>query len=370
MLRNEDVRWVLHDLIAAGLCASRGDLRLSWRWPAVDGQHWLDDRGLALDSIELMDLSAEVMQLFQLDDTPIGDGLLIERSLDGWCRRVSRHAAGQGLTLRTSGTTGDPKGIEHSLAQLRDEADFFAAQIPFERVIAMVPCHHIYGLIWTRLLPETAKVEVLSLNQSLPLVRTGLEPGDLVVASPTWWSYLLKIGARLSPCVVGVSSTEPMPQAMKRELYAAGLQDLYEIYGSSETGGIGYRHGDAQRYQLLPRWDWQDGPRPCLIQRVDGHEYPALDRLTFANRREFSVGPRLDGQVQICGNNVDPHAISARLGAYPGVVRACVRSNAASTKLIADVELEAPLIESEQQAFEGWIRQEFRSFERPSLRFV
>jgi hypothetical protein len=81
------------------------------------------------------------------------------------------------MTVATSGSTGSPRLCIHNVADLLDEAVFLAAQFTGRRrVVALVPAHHLYGIIWTALLPDALGVPVVVRTIGAPL---GLTAGEL-----------------------------------------------------------------------------------------------------------------------------------------------------------------------------------------------
>jgi hypothetical protein len=98
-----------------------------------------------------------------------------------------------------------------------------------------------------------------------------LRPGDLVVGFPDFWRGFAEAGvgaqqgsaterderderASALQDVVGVSSTAPCPDAVARGAVDAGLARLVQVYGSSETAGVGWRDGPDADYTLFPYW--------------------------------------------------------------------------------------------------------------------
>lgn len=199
-----------------------------------------------------------------------------------------------------------------------------AARLPGRRrLVALVPTHHLYGIIWTALLPDGLGVPVVT-----PPIGTALDlaPGDLVVAVPDQWRAILRLTRGFPADIVGVSSAAPLDDALAADLAAAGLTRLLDIYGSSETGGIALRTLPATRYDLLPRWrlvphgdgDWQLADR-------DGTHHPLPDHVERIGERGLRPTGRRDGAVQVGGHNVWPARVAAMLRTLDGVADAAVR---------------------------------------------
>ena len=113
------------------------------------------------------------------------------------------------VTFATSGTTGSPKRCTHRLADLCAEADHLAGLFGDKhRVLAFVPAHHIYGFLFTALLPDALEAECL--DSALVTEALGaLRPGDLIVAFPERWRWIERVVRRFGADVHGVTSTAP-----------------------------------------------------------------------------------------------------------------------------------------------------------------
>ena len=295
--------------------AAKGD------WPASTP---ISDNGLGLDSMEQLGALGALAEAFDLDDSLLSDDP--PQTVGAWVDWVMHaHVEGNGrMTVATSGSTGIPRPCEHDIADLMDEAAFLATQFSGRRrVVAMVPAHHLYGMIWTALLPDALGVPVVVRTIGAHL---GLTAGDLVIAVPEHWQALVRIVRRFPADIIGVSSAGSLNDSVAAELLAAGLARLVDIYGSSETGGIAMRDVPANGYDLLPRWrlseygdeDWR------LVDRhgrfCDLPDY--VERIGDSTLRP--VGRR-DGAVQVGGHNVWTERVARELRAVDGVADVAVR---------------------------------------------
>jgi 4-coumarate--CoA ligase len=144
------------------------------------------------------------------------------------------------------------------------------------------------------------------------------------VATPHLWRYLAGSLGGFPAGVSGTSSTAPMPAELAQELTAAGLARLTEVYGSSETSGIGWRHDPSQPFELMPFWTL--GPDGQSISRGGGAPLPFPDLVAVKGDRLVRPIGRRDGAVQVGGINVFPERVRDALLACPGVADAAVRA--------------------------------------------
>lgn len=333
------------------------------------------DRGLGADSLEVMALAASLAEAIQLERAGIEDALLARRSLGAWVDVATAglaHFDGE-ITFRTSGSTGAARRCAHSLATLEAEAEELASVAgPRRRIVAAVPAHHIYGFIFTVLLPrrlgidEAAVIDVR--DRSPAALASRLREGDLVVAHPDWWRAATRALTRWPPGVAGVTSTAPCPGEVAAALEEAGLATLYQVYGASETAGIGWRASHQEPYQLFA--GWRRGPHG-LERTATGAAFPPPDHLDWIDERHFHVAGRIDGAVQVGGTNVYPGRVREILLRHPGVAEAAVRlmrpEEGARLKAFIVPRAGAASLEGE---LHGHIERHLAAAERPrALRF-
>ena len=281
--------------------------------------------GLGLDSLEQLGALGALAETFDLDDSLLGREPPC--TVGGWIDWImAGHAGNDGrITVRTSGSTGHPLPCIHVVADLLDEAAYLAAQLGARRrVVALVPAHHLYGMIWTALLPDALDVPVVVRMVGTPL---DLLPGDLVVAVPNQWQGLQRLTRRFPEDVIGVSSAGPLEADTADALLAAGLARLVDVYGSSETGAIGLRDLPARDYVLLPRWTLAgdvDGDDWYLVDPT-GTRINLPDHIERTGERALRPIGRRDGAVQVGGHNVWPDRVARLLQQADGVADAAVR---------------------------------------------
>lgn len=287
----------------------------------------LDEAGLGIDSLEQLGVRVAIEDMFGA--LPVTDAGADPGTAGAWADMIlamwREQTANPSLTVATSGTTGTPRPCEHRVADLMDEAGAFAAMLrDHRRVVAYVPARHIYGLVWTALLPERLGV---------PVIRPAagriadVQPGDLIVAVPPVWQALARRADRMPAEIAGVNAGAPIDDATADRLAANGIARLLDIYGTSETGGVGIRTLPAPDYQLLPRWRFADDrAQDVLLPASGGGTVVLPDRIErTGTARGFRLAGRRDGAVQVGGTNVLPDDVAAVLRTHDAVADAAVR---------------------------------------------
>lgn len=360
---------LVRDLVAAELAAARPGRSLAL--PAA----WSPELDLAADlgadSLDLMGAAASLADLLGFARAGMEDALPAQTTLAGWIgsARASLARDDGVLTFRTSGSSGAPKRCAHPLANLWREVDTLARLLPGRRrVLSAVPAHHIYGFLFTVLLPQAgaSALPVLDLRAASPAALAAqLAPGDLVVAHPDFWNQVAALAPRFPDDVLGVSSGAPCADATARTLASCGLR-LLQVYGSSETAGVGWREEAAAPYRLLPYW--RRGVQDNTIERGDD-AFPLQDRLEWVDGERFVPRGRIDQAVQVGGTNVYPAYVAEVLALHPGVRECVVRPMRPDegTRLKAFVVADgegAPA--SLREELDKWIAERLTPPERPA----
>jgi len=355
----ENVGRIITDLAAHILRSQHRNLVESARRPVHLDKDW------GLDSVQRMELAAYVNEFFGLFDASADHYLLADAILDNWVARVLRARAetNETLVFFTSGSTGTPRRITHSLAFLRREAEWLAELLPPPRqVVTLVGSHHIYGFLFTVLLPALWQVPVVRGKGLDPLT---LGEGALVIGTPFHWQYVHRsLAGRLPNGCRGVSSGAPLPSALFDELAGAGL-DLTEIYGSTETAGLAYRQRPGDAFTLYPYLE--PGPDGRSVRRSDHPEFLVLpDAIEWLPNRQLRVLGRLDGAVSIAGVNVYPAYVQRVLEGSPFVETCDVfaKKVEGEVRLFGTIKLRH-LSDDTRQACTDWMRQRLTAPEIP-----
>ena len=284
----------------------------------------------AIDSLELLNLATALSRHFHVHEAGLDDLLLARRGLREWSETVvrSRAAWDRDITFMTSGSTGDPKPCTHSMADLQAEVDALAELFADRRrIVGVQPAHHIYGFLFTFMLPARLGIPVVDLRGVGPagLLRS-TRSGDLVVAHPAYLDLAASIPGEVAGDVSVVTSTGPCKPVIWQRLRSAGVARIVEVYGSSETAGIGVRQASDEAYSLMPHWSRAGGGDRSIVRGgTECEPVDVPDVVEWLGDRAFRVGARVDGAVQVGGMNVFPSRVRETLLEHPLVADAAVR---------------------------------------------
>lgn len=282
--------------------------------------------GLDIDSLERFTLAVAVAEALQLSRIQQPERLQAMNRLSEWVAEARRCLPDgtSSVGFRTSGSTGQAKFIAHEIGVLAQEIGSIGALFSDRtRIVSVVPAHHIYGFLFTVLLPMQLGIEAVDARAYAPTaVLAGARAGDLIVAVPGWWRLLTDFSWPAD--VAGASSGAPCPAAAAKALRRNGLR-FVEVYGSTETSGIGWRDHDDAPFELFPYWE-RDGDQ--AIRKMAGggaRRYELPDLVTWQDHAHLTLAGRRDGAVQVGGVNIYPEAVRAVLLAHPDVADATVR---------------------------------------------
>jgi hypothetical protein len=272
------------------------------------------------------------------------------------------------LSLFTSGSTGRPKRVDKTLAIMQREAaaieELLVGSIAGDgHVVGMVTHQHLFGLsfklFWPLFSgrPFDARVhEFWEDVHATPLAQTA------IVVSP---AHLNRIDELSRPaCQAGpaclISAGAELSNAAAATVQRVFGAPLLEIYGSTETGIIGWR------WRQAPDQPWMPVPRVTIdigeggelrIQSpfVDGPTWVTVDDRVKPAAAGFHLAGRADRIVKIEGKRISLPEVEATLAASP-----LVDAVAVLPIDIGDATLGAVVVLSEEGAAELSRRGAFR----------
>ncbi len=276
---------------------------------------------------------------------PIGIADLIDRGSDAGADGPPLTApvvppSGVVATVFTSGTTGPMTSWPKSSAELLGEAAALGQTFdvrPGDRILGTVPPGHIYGLLFTILLPlmHGAAFSRESPHHAEAVSHTlDRHQANMLVTVP---AQLRALGALAADSLSGLrrvfSSTGPLPDPVAKAFFARHEIAITEILGSTETGGIASRIRDARESS-----DWQpfeevqisvgqegqlevDSP---FVQSDLPRPFETADLVRLNADGTFTHLGRSDGIVKIGGRRVSIQEVEDCIRQLPGVEDASV----------------------------------------------
>ena len=333
---NEAQRWLLHSddpyHFLLGFLALLG-LKRKVVISASLKPEWLAELGPAFDAV----LSDKKVELPQVSPGKPVACLDFASSAETAVQHSTELDGEEEIVFFTSGSTGQPKAVKKKLLALTNEVttlcNTFAAKLEGCVFAASVSHLHIYGLLFKLLLP--LQIKAISLRQQIEYPEQLLtladkipsESGAVFISSPTFLSRLdLDLPSVAMSAVF--SSGGPLGFAAAQASHQYFSQLPIEVYGSTETGGIGYR----QQQEATTPWTAFAGIE--LTAGADGVElrspnmpgqppYVLDDHLEFLADGCFVMKGRKDRVVKIAEKRISLTEIEKFLEAQPTILQ-CV----------------------------------------------
>lgn len=238
------------------------------------------------------------------------------------------------ISLCTSGSSGEPKRIDKQLRQLANEVTslerLWGESLGEAWIIGSVATQHIYGLLFRVLWPLCAGrgFERRQLPFPEDLQRASREhPAFAWVASP---ALLKRMGDNLDwpalrPVRKVFSSGGELPADAAEWLHQRLGQWPAEILGSSETGGIAWRQGEALWQPFAEVQLSQDEHGALRIESPylpAGHAEQSADAVEFTDDGRFRLLGRLDRIVKLEEKRISLPMLEQALCAHAWVMEA------------------------------------------------
>lgn len=198
--------------------------------------------------------------------------------------------------LATSGSTGNPKLVTKDITKIKKELEVWR-ELPevidlfhTPQVQVQVPLCHLYGLIWGFFLPRLfGKKTVFGLSFPSDPDTIGRENGLLPYTAITTAEALrsrFRTGLPLPE--IAIVSGMKFPAELAKTLREKTRTQVFEIYGSTETGGIGFRDPLRRaRFQILPIVDIRTRELP-EENKDAGHEVELLVKSPYNSQQTFT----------------------------------------------------------------------------------
>jgi 3-hydroxymyristoyl/3-hydroxydecanoyl-(acyl carrier protein) dehydratase len=236
------------------------------------------------------------------------------------------------LVMFTSGSTGEPKPVVKCLEQFEKEIavleGLWGQQLGAAEILATVSHQHIYGLLFRILWPLAAGRCFHSescLNPEL-LAESAKNRAACWIASPAHLKRLDHESPWLELAGLSAifSSGGALPEAARQQISQHSGQQVVEIYGSTETGGIAWKT-QGESWSLFPglallpegkRWRLSS---PYL---VDNGNILLEDEISFPDDGRFQLHGRTDRIVKIEEKRLALTELERRLSDSPWIEEA------------------------------------------------
>jgi acyl-coenzyme A synthetase/AMP-(fatty) acid ligase len=272
------------------------------------------------------------------EEMPAGVEIItpLPAAVDNINPELIRNPDEQFLRLFTGGSTGKPKVWSKSPRNLFSEAFYLKEKFALsdkDLFVATVPPYHIYGLLFSVLVPFVAHARVLPDIYTFPqeiISTTNKHKASVLVSVPIHYRAL-KVDNLSAPSLkVAFSSSGVLDRSDGLHFHKKTGLGITEIYGSTETGGIASRciseHTESWRPFDIVNWRLAGNRLAIKSDFVS----PEMERdnedycLTGDEAREdkdnrFVLLGRADGIVKVAGKRVDLLDVQNKIKTLPTV---------------------------------------------------
>jgi len=227
------------------------------------------------------------------------------------------------ITLFTSGSSGQPKAVAKTLgcinAEIAELEKTWGDQLRNSKVVSTVSHQHIYGLLFRVLWPLCAGRMFGREDLSYPeQVLAQANPDTVLITSPALLKRLND--ERITqPYRAVFSSGGPLSEAAALQSSALFGQLPFEVFGSTETGGIGFRQQKqaSTPWRLFDAIDMALNAKGCLrvcSAFIDPDSwYQTSDQCQIMDERHFSLQGRTDRVVKVEEKRISLAEVERRL---------------------------------------------------------
>lgn len=248
------------------------------------------------------------------------------------------------LTLFTSGSNGTPKAIDKTLALLDAEIEQLDAvwgeKLSNSAITSTVSHQHIYGLLFRVLWPLCSGRAFERLNVIYPeQVIAHANQDTTLISSPALLKRLTEEHMS-KPYRAIFSSGGPLSLDAAQHSHNLFEQRPFEVFGSTETGGIGYRQQqDATTpWLLFPAINMMLNAEGCLrllSPFIDPNNwYQTSDQCACLSERTFMLKGRADRIVKIEEKRISLTEVERRLYELDWIEEAAVLPLEETNRLI------------------------------------
>ncbi len=237
------------------------------------------------------------------------------------------------LKIFTGGSTGTPQVWSKTGANLFGEGIFLAKRFAVSEddcILATIPPYHIYGLLFSVILPLVSSATVISATPSFPNeidFIAEMHKVSILASVPVHYRILRdrKMSLRLAFSSAGMLDIED------NSLFSLeNSNGIVEVYGSTETGGIATRNRSLGEEFFTPfatiNWKITDSRlavhSPFISPELpvdDAGFFTTSDRVEARGTKQFALQGRTDTVTKVGGKRVDLQEISLLIKQEQGV---------------------------------------------------
>jgi acyl-coenzyme A synthetase/AMP-(fatty) acid ligase len=245
------------------------------------------------------------------------------------------------LQLFTGGSTGKPKVWSKSPRNLFAEAFYLKEKFDLsakDLFVSTAPPYHIYGLLFSVLVPFVAGAKVLSDIYTFPqeiISTTNKHKATVLVSVPIHYRSL-KVDNLSAPSLkVAFSSSGVLNRSDAIHFQNKTGLGITEIYGSTETGGIAARSisENTESWKPADVVSWKISGKRLSIKspfvsaemEKDAEGFCVTgDEVQSDKGNRFILLGRADGIVKVAGKRVDLLDVQNKILTLPTVIDALV----------------------------------------------
>jgi len=243
------------------------------------------------------------------------------------------------IIMYTSGSTGKPKAVKQRLTEFENDNRFILSKWGQEflkrKLCSTVSPHHIYGLLFSILLPFTSGVPFRRKRIEFPEELEKLSDTEyMIITVPAFLKRAVEIENHsvlyLKSPWIFTSGGAVDPETAKKTSELIGFWPL-EVYGSTETSGIAWRQSfNGLEWTPFDNASLSKNSDGCLVIRSPYIKDPAgfetADMVEMLEDGRFLLKGRIDSVVKIEEKRISLPEIESRILQSGLADEACVIS--------------------------------------------
>ena len=258
------------------------------------------------------------------------------------------------IHMYTSGSTGHPKAVLQRMKEFEEDNAFVFSKWGDEfwkrKVCSCVNQHHIYGLLFSVVLPFAAGIPFRRNRITIPAEFKSLtDDSYAIVAVPAFLKRTVEDETEsfgLKSPIIFTSGGVLTPDVAKKTDQIMGFWPI-EVYGSTETSGIAYRQSkNGLEWTPFDNAEISQNADGCLIIRSpyisDPAGFETADLVEIFPDGRFLLKGRSDSIVKIEEKRISVTEVENRLNQNPYVKDSCVIAMADRRQYLAAAVVLSP----------------------------